>query len=58
MADPLVQHAVREVRVALDAIDGTRVYDLAPYFDEMGPRGEIRELAWPGQVLTDYWRVQ
>ena len=29
----------------LDAIDGSPVYDLAPYFKEMGPRGEVREPA-------------
>ncbi|MBG0818432.1 SAM-dependent methyltransferase [Planomonospora sp. ID82291] len=39
----------------LDAIDGTPVYDLAPYFIEMGPRGAVREPAWPGEMLTDYW---
>ncbi|MER6528125.1 SAM-dependent methyltransferase [Streptomyces sp. NPDC001508] len=38
-----------------DAVDGTPVYDLAPYFTEMGPRGEIREPAWPGEMLKDYW---
>jgi tRNA (adenine37-N6)-methyltransferase len=41
----------------LDAIDGTPVYDLAPYFTEMGPRGEVREPAWPGEMLKDYWRA-
>jgi tRNA (Thr-GGU) A37 N-methylase len=39
----------------LDAIDGSPVYDLAPYFKEMGPRGEVREPAWPAEMLTDYW---
>ncbi len=39
----------------LDAIDGTPVYDLAPYFVEMGPRGPVTEPAWPGQMLKDYW---
>ncbi|MCU1682910.1 MAG: tsaA [Amycolatopsis sp.] len=39
----------------LDAIDGSPVYDLAPYFTEMGPRGEVREPAWPGEMLADYW---
>jgi tRNA (Thr-GGU) A37 N-methylase len=39
----------------LDAIDGSPVYDLAPYFREMGPRGEVREPAWPGEMLADYW---
>lgn len=39
----------------LDAVDGTPIYDLAPYFREMGPRGEVHEPAWPGEMLTDYW---
>ncbi len=39
----------------LDAIDGSPVYDLAPYFKEMGPRGEVREPGWPGEMLKDYW---
>lgn len=39
----------------LDAIDGTPIYDLAPYFTEMGPRGTITEPAWPSQMLQDYW---
>ncbi|AZK95387.1 SAM-dependent methyltransferase [Streptomyces tsukubensis] len=39
----------------LDAVDGSPVYDLAPYFREMGPRGPIRQPAWPGEMLTDYW---
>lgn len=39
----------------LDAIDGTPVFDLAPYFSAMGPRGEIRQPAWPSEMLKDYW---
>lgn len=39
----------------LDAIDGSPVYDLAPYFAEMGPRGEVRAPSWPGEMLMDYW---
>jgi tRNA (Thr-GGU) A37 N-methylase len=39
----------------LDAIDGTPVYDLAPYFTEMGPRGTVTEPAWPGEMLRNYW---
>lgn len=39
----------------LDATDGSPVYDLAPYFREMGPRGEVREPAWPTEMLTEYW---
>ncbi|MFI1416329.1 SAM-dependent methyltransferase [Streptomyces sp. NPDC020707] len=39
----------------LDAVDGTPIYDLAPFFEEMGPRGDVREPSWPGQMLKDYW---
>jgi tRNA (adenine37-N6)-methyltransferase len=39
----------------LDAIDGTPIYDLAPYFPQMGPRGPVTEPAWPAQMLKDYW---
>ncbi|MFF3015541.1 SAM-dependent methyltransferase [Streptomyces sp. NPDC057939] len=39
----------------LDAIDGTPVYDIAPYFLEMGPRGEVRAPSWPAEMLADYW---
>ncbi|MFJ8143087.1 SAM-dependent methyltransferase [Streptomyces sp. NPDC096013] len=39
----------------LDAVDGTPVYDLGPYFQEMGPRGDVHEPEWPGDMLKDYW---
>ncbi|RBQ20587.1 S-adenosylmethionine-dependent methyltransferase [Spongiactinospora rosea] len=39
----------------LDAIHGTPIYDLAPYFQEMGPQGEIHQPAWPTEMLRDYW---
>ena len=45
-----------DVHVAdLDAVDGSPVVDLAPYFAEMGRRGEIHEPLWPGEMLADYW---
>jgi len=31
------------------------VLDLAPYFEEMGRRGEVIEPHWPGEMLTDCW---
>jgi tRNA (Thr-GGU) A37 N-methylase len=40
----------------LDAVDGTPVLDLAPYFQQMGPRGPVHQPDWPGEMLTDYWR--
>lgn len=39
----------------LDAIDGSPVFDLAPYFAEMGPRGAVRAPSWPTEMLTRYW---
>ncbi|GAA3200570.1 SAM-dependent methyltransferase [Actinocorallia longicatena] len=42
----------------LDAIDGTPIYDLAPYFAEMGPQGETRQPAWPTEMLTHYWEPE
>lgn len=39
----------------LDAVDGTPILDVAPYFEQMGPRGPIHQPAWPGEMLTTYW---
>jgi tRNA (Thr-GGU) A37 N-methylase len=39
----------------LDAVDGTPILDLAPYFRAMGPQGPTREPDWPGEMLADYW---
>lgn len=39
----------------LDAVDGTPVIDLAPYFPQMGPRGTVTVPAWPGEMLDHYW---
>ncbi|MFH8772048.1 TrmO family methyltransferase [Streptomyces sp. NPDC017958] len=39
----------------LDAVNGTLIYDLGPYFPQMGPRGEILTPAWPGEMLREYW---
>lgn len=36
-------------------MDGTPIYDLAPYFGAMGPQGDIREPEMPGEMLKDYW---
>ncbi|CAL9452808.1 hypothetical protein SUDANB140_02485 [Streptomyces sp. enrichment culture] len=41
----------------LDAVNGMPVIDLALYFQEMGPRGAVRQPAWPGEMLADYWRT-
>lgn len=39
----------------LDAVDGTPVIDGGPYFEQMGPRGVIRQPEWPAEMLTSYW---
>ncbi|MFJ4700617.1 SAM-dependent methyltransferase [Streptomyces sp. NPDC088768] len=40
----------------LDAVDGTPVFDLAPYFADMGPRGEVRQPTWVSEMLGGaYW---
>lgn len=39
----------------LDAIDGTPVLDLKPWVREFGPRGEVRQPAWMGELMKAYW---
>lgn len=40
---------------ALDAVDGTPVLDIKPWFAEFGPRGTVREPAWPAEMLAEYF---
>jgi tRNA-Thr(GGU) m(6)t(6)A37 methyltransferase TsaA len=39
----------------LDAIDGTPVLDLKPYFREFEPRNVVREPAWVAELMSQYW---
>lgn len=39
----------------LDAIDGTPVLDIKPLMQGFQPRGDIREPAWAGEIMKDYW---
>ncbi|MBO0608893.1 SAM-dependent methyltransferase [Myceligenerans salitolerans] len=39
----------------LDAVDGTPVLDIKPWFTEFGPRGQVRQAAWVAEMLTDYF---
>jgi tRNA (Thr-GGU) A37 N-methylase len=39
----------------LDAIDGTPVLDIKPVMTGFLPRGEIRQPAWAGEIMKDYW---
>ena len=46
----------RAVRVrGLDAIAGTPVIDLKPWYSAFGPRGEVREPAWVSVVTEHYY---
>ncbi len=40
----------------LDAVDGTPVLDVKPYFKGFAPRGEVREPAWAGELMAGYFR--
>ncbi len=42
----------------LDAIDGTPVLDLKPWVREFGPRGEVRQPAWIGELMAGYWSTE
>lgn len=39
----------------LDAVDGTPVLDIKPWFTEMGPQGPVRQPAWPADMLRLYY---
>jgi len=39
----------------LDAVDGTPVLDIKPWFREFGPRGEVKQAAWSTEMLRDYF---
>ncbi|SBW22515.1 hypothetical protein FDG2_2759 [Candidatus Protofrankia californiensis] len=39
----------------LDAVDGTPVLDIKPWFSEFGPRGEVRQAAWTTEMLHNYF---
>jgi tRNA (Thr-GGU) A37 N-methylase len=40
----------------LDAVNGTPVIDICPWFEEFGPRGEVHQPSWPTEMLRDYWK--
>ncbi|MGC9667820.1 TrmO family methyltransferase domain-containing protein [Planosporangium sp. 12N6] len=39
----------------LDAVDGTPVLDIKPWFPEFGPRGEVRQSPWSVEMLGRYF---
>ncbi len=42
----------------LDAIEGTPVLDIKPHVREFGPRTEVRQPDWIGELMQDYWVTQ
>jgi tRNA (Thr-GGU) A37 N-methylase len=39
----------------LDAVDGTPVFDIKPWFMDFGPRGEVHQADWTTEMLRDYF---
>ncbi len=39
----------------LDAIDGTPVLDVKPFFTEFGARGPVRQPTWASELMSGYW---
>jgi hypothetical protein len=39
----------------LDAIDGTPVLDIKPYFAEFAPRGDVKQPDWTHELMGQYW---
>lgn len=39
----------------LDAVDGTPVIDIKPWFMEFGPRGPVEQPRWSTEMLSDYF---
>lgn len=39
----------------LDAVSGTPVLDVKPWFPEFGPRGDVRSAKWSTEMLVDYF---
>ena len=50
--------AVRGLAVeveGLDAVDGSPVLDIKPYWSANAPRGGVREPAWAKELMANYW---
>jgi tRNA (adenine37-N6)-methyltransferase len=39
----------------LDAVDGTPVLDVKPWMAEFGPRGDVRQPDWAGELMQSYY---
>ena len=47
----------RRIRVLdLDAIEGTPVVDIKPYFRETAPLGSVEQAPWSTELMADYYR--
>jgi tRNA-Thr(GGU) m(6)t(6)A37 methyltransferase TsaA len=61
LGSTIVEIVAREGRVlavrGLDAIDGTPVLDIKPVMAEFLPRGTLRQPAWAGELMRDYWTI-
>ncbi len=54
----LIEVAGTRITVAgLDAIDGTPVLDIKPYWSGFAVRGEVREPDWAKVLMAEYWRA-
>ncbi|MEI8049941.1 MAG: SAM-dependent methyltransferase [Actinomycetes bacterium] len=52
----IVEVERRSIRVrGLDALDGTPVVEIKPWFRAFGPRGAIREPSWVRTITADYF---
>ncbi|MFI5822861.1 SAM-dependent methyltransferase [Streptomyces rishiriensis] len=52
----LVRVDGRDLHVTdLDAVIGTPVFDVLPYFPVMGPRGQVHVPTWVDEMLGRYW---
>jgi tRNA (Thr-GGU) A37 N-methylase len=39
----------------LDAVDGTPILDIKPWFAEFGARGDVHQAQWTSEMLVDYY---
>lgn len=52
----LVQRAGLTLTVkGLDAINGSPILDIKPYFQEFAPRGDIRQPDWTKEIMANYY---
>jgi tRNA (adenine37-N6)-methyltransferase len=42
----------------LDAVDGTPVLDIKPWFTEFGPRGDVHQPEWTTEMLGNYFSAR